>query len=407
MKPTGPLAGIRIIDMSMMLLGPYATKLLADLGADVIKVEAPTGDGRRDYGPRRHPKMGGMFIAENRGKRSIVLDLKQPQGRDALIRLCRDADALLFNTRPQSMARLGLSWDALRAVNPRLVYFGATGFGQDGPYAARAAYDDIIQGLVALPDLEARIHGKPRYVPLNISDRNTGMSAAIALLAALLDRNRTGEGQAVEVPMFETMAEYVISEHLWGAVFEPPEGQIGTQRQFERRPAKTKDGYLCAMFATDAQLARFCREAGVTHLLADPRFGERAVRLQHLTEFYDSLDALFSSRTTAEWLPVLEAADVAAMPMNTLESVFDDPHLKAVGFFQEVDHPTEGRIRSLKNPIKWSKSQPFNPLPAPRLGEHSVEVLREAGFAAAEIDALIAAGITVDARTLPSGKESA
>ena len=387
---TGPLQGIRIIDLTTTLLGPYATQMLADLGADVIKVEPPGGDIRRKLGPERHRGMSASYLHVNRGKRNIVIDLKHFEGRAALLRLCRQADALVHNSRREAMARLQLGYEDIVLVNPAIVYCAAVGFGAHGPYAKKPAYDDLIQGLAGLPSLQQRASGTASFVPLNLADRVVGMAFANAILAALLHRARTGEGQAVEVPMFETMTEFVLSEHLWGHTFVPPFEGMGAVRMFDRKPTKTRDGYICHWLASDAQYARFVDALGCPQMKDDERFARRERRIRNIAALQAFVESEFSKRTTAECVALCERADVPAMPMHTLETLVEDPHLRDVGFFRTVEHPSEGAIVSMKVPSSWSKSVPNNLRPAARAGEHTREVLAEAGFDAAEIERLIA-----------------
>ncbi|MCC6534432.1 MAG: CoA transferase [Burkholderiales bacterium] len=390
--PAGPLAGMRILDLTTVLLGPYATKLLADLGADVIKVEPVGGDGRRVLGPARNPGMSCQFLVLNRSKRALALDLKQPAGRAAFLRLAATADAVVHNSRIEAMARLRLDYAAVRAVKPDIVYCVAVGFGSGGRYAGRPAYDDVIQGLSALPSLLAQICGKPQFVPINVCDRVCGVYLANAVLAALLHRERSGQGQEVEVPMFETMAEFVLSEHLWSHNFEPPVDSGSTIRLFDRRPYATADGYICVMASSDGQWRAFCDVIGRPELKTEERFAVRARRSRNAKEVYAITEACMRTRTSAEWLDVLERADIPAAPLHTLESLMADPHLDDVGFFRIEQHPSEGALRSMKLPLRFSLSRPGNSRPAPRLGEHSVEVLREAGLSDIEIEQLIACG---------------
>ena len=398
---SGPLAGVRIVDMTTVLMGPYATQILGDMGADVIKVEPPRGDGSRDLGPMRNPGMGPLFMHANRSKRSIVLDLKKKAGLRALLRLAKGADVLIYNVRPQAMARLGLSYEEVAAVNPRIVYVGTYGFGQSGPYAARPAYDDLIQGAAGLPSLAVRAGAEmPRYVPCTVADRTVGLNAVNAIAAALYYRERTGEGQAIGIPMFETMAQFVLGDHLGGRTFEPPLGPTGYARLLakERRPYATKDGYICALVYNDKQWKSFFALIGRPEVLeSDPRFADLGSRAEHIDELYRLVAETLATRTTAEWLVALDQADIPAMPMHTLDTLIDDPHLEAVGFFEMVEHPSEGPMRSMTVPGTWSKSQPTVERLAPRLGEHSAEILREAGYSAAEIEALVADGATLDA----------
>lgn len=389
----GPLSGIRVIDLTQMLLGPYATQVLADFGADVIKIEPRTGDGRRTIGPSRNPGMTSQYLHMNRGKRSIAVDLKHPQGRDVVLRLCANADVLVHNSRREAMSRLGLSYDDVARVKPDIVYGAAVGFGEAGSYASHPAYDDMIQGLAAVPSLHARLTGTPYYAPFNLSDRICGMVFVQTILAALLSRERTGAGQSVELPMFETMADFVLSEHMWGHTFVPPIEGMGATRLFERKPSSTSDGYICFWIGTDAQCARMFDALGRPDLKADKRFRARAHRNRNLTAFYQIVDAILATKTTAEWIRILHACDIPAMPLHTLESLMQDPHLEEVGFFREVEHPTEGDIVQTALASKWSGTQPSDPGPAPRLGEHTVEILREAGITAEEIDVMVQAGV--------------
>lgn len=392
---SGPLRDVRVIDMTGALMGPFAAQIMGDLGADVIKVESPDGDTTRRLGPARSPGMGPLFLHANRSKRSIVLDLKTEGGREALLRLASRADVLLFNLRPQRMAQLRLTYADLAAVNPRIVYCGAYGFGQHGPYAAKAAYDDTIQGAVALPSLIAAATGEPRYVPIAMADRTAGLTVVYAILAALYYRERTGEGQALEVPMFETLASLVLADHMYGRTFEPPLGDAGYVRLMmrERRPFATKDGYICALFYTDRHWHRLFALVGRPELADDPRFADLGARTRHAEELYAFLADTLRGRTTAEWVTALETIDVPVMPLHTLSSLLEDRHLAATGFFQVVDHPTEGSIRTMAPvPSSWSRSAPEITRQAPRLGEHTEEILRDAGYADEEIARLLRSG---------------
>lgn len=390
----GPLHGIKVIDMTSVLMGPFASQALGDMGADVIKVESPDGDLVRQIGPARHADMGPIFLNTNRNKRSLALDLKKPAGLQVLQRLLADADVLVYNVRPNAMARLGLDYDAVAALNPRLVYAGLFGFSQDGPYAARPAYDDLIQGGATLSYLIARASGgPPRYVPAAIADRIVGVTAVGGILAALLARHRTGRGQRVDVPMFETMVAFVMADHMGGLSFEPPLDEGGYARQLspERRPYRTRDGYICALVYNDKQWESFLRAVGREAMLRDdPRFANFAARSRAIDHVYGELSRIFEERSTAEWMVLLEKADIPMLPMHDLKSVLQDPHLVATGFFAIEQHPSEGAIRTMRMPMNWSDSTPDPVRPAPRHGEHSVEVLQQAGYGADEIARLIA-----------------
>ena len=298
----GPLNGLRVLDMTTVLMGPYATLQLGDMGADIIKVEPLEGDIVRQIGPGRHPGMGPMFLNVNRNKRSIALDLKQPVGREVLLRLAADADVFIYNVRPQAMARLGLAYEDVAGSNPAIIYAGVFGYGQDGPYAARPAYDDLIQGACAVPTLLAKAgDGSPRYVPLTIADRIVGLFAVNAILAALRHRDVTGRGQRIDVPMFETMANFVLIDHLGGLTFDPPLDHGGYARLLapERRPYRTKDGYLCALIYNDKQWRSFFHAIGRPDM-QDDRFRDHASRTRHIRQIYAEVAEIFVTRTTAE-----------------------------------------------------------------------------------------------------------
>ena len=389
----GPLAGFRILDLSTVLMGPYATQLLGDLGADIVKVEAPEGDILRRVGPGRSPGMGGMFLTGNRSKRSIVLDLKRPAGREALLRLAKHADVLLTNIRPAAMERLDLGYEAVAAANPAIVYVGLFGYGQDGPYAARPAYDDLIQGATGLPALAGVASGaEPRYAPVTLADRVVGLHASTAILAALLHRSRTGVGQRVE-----TMAGFMLGDHRSGLVFDPPLDEGGYARLLapDRRPYETLDGHVCALIYTDGHWRRFFDLVGRPEMLVDPRFADHSARTRHIRAIYAEVADILRTRTTAEWLNLLEQADIPCSPLNGIADLLADPHLEQVGFFQMVDHPTEGRIRTLRIPPVWSASPPEPAFQAPNLGEHGRVLLTEAGCSGDEIAAWVEAGALI------------
>ncbi|RYZ13418.1 MAG: CoA transferase [Comamonadaceae bacterium] len=390
---SGPLNGVRIVDLTTVLMGPFATQLLADMGADVIKIEAPGGDIARDVGPRRNPGMSGSFLHANRNKRSVLLDLKLPAARSALLRLVAGADVLVSNLRPQSMKRLGLAYEDVTAVKADLVYAGLYGFGEDGPYAGKPAYDDLIQGASALPAmLHAAGADAPRYVPSAMVDRIVGMSAAHAITAALFHRQRTGEGQAIEIPMFETMAQFVLGDHLAGHTFDPPVAPIGYKRLLSpnRKPYATRDGHICVLFYADRHWRAFFDLIGQPDFLQrNERFSTIGGRTEHIDELYAMVAEALTERSTAEWLAAFERADVPAMPMHTLASLVEDPHLAAVGFFERQEHPTEGSVRTMRSPTRWSRSKHGPNRPAPTLGQHTEEALREAGYDGAELDRLL------------------
>jgi crotonobetainyl-CoA:carnitine CoA-transferase CaiB-like acyl-CoA transferase len=393
----GPLQGIKVIDMTTVLMGPYATQMLGDYGADIIKVESLEGDVTRLIGPTRHPGMGPVFLNTNRSKRSICLDLKKVAGREAVLRLIASADVLVYNVRPQAMARLQLGYEEVAKVNPRLIYAGVFGFGQDGPYAAKPAYDDLIQGATALPALMAQTgDGVPRYVPNALVDRIVGLTAVGAICASLVHRDRTGQGQRLDIPMFETMASFVMGDHMGGLTYEPPLDKGGYARHLsrDRRPYQTSDGYICVIVYNDKQWENFFQATGRDDLRRDPRFATFAGRAVNIDMVYGELANIFKTRTTEAWTELLTKADVPVMPMHDLESILHDPHLVATGFFPIVEHPTEGPIRNMKVSATWSETSAEQVRLAPRLNEHGAEILREAGFSTEEIATLVREGVT-------------
>ena len=392
----GPLHGVRIVDATTVVLGPLATQMLGDLGADVVKVEPPEGDTTRKLGPTRSPDMAAFYLGCNRNKRSVVLDLKQPAGHAALMRLVKGADVLVHNFRPQAAARLQLEYERVRAVNPGIVYCATYGFRAAGPYGEKPVYDDIIQAASGLASLQAPLVGDPRYLPTIVADKTSSMAVAHALLAALYHKARTGEGQAVEVPMFETVVAWMMVEHLYGETFQPALDTAGYKRVLNRwrRPFPTKDGYLAIIPYTDAHWQTFFRVAGREDLLADPRFRTLASRLAHIELLYEELGKIAATRTNAEWLGLLDAANVPATVVNTLDTILTDPQLEATGFWKTIEHPSEGPLRTPDIPATYSRTPGEIRRHQPRLGEHSVEILKEAGLSDDEIRAMLAAGAT-------------
>jgi crotonobetainyl-CoA:carnitine CoA-transferase CaiB-like acyl-CoA transferase len=395
----GPLAGVTVVDLTSVVLGPLATQILGDLGAEVIKVEPPEGDIMRYAGPARHREMGHVFLNLNRNKRSLVLDLKRPEAKSALLALVAKSDVFMHNMRPQAITRLGFDYERLRAVNPRLVYCAAYGYGQDGPLAARPAFDDIIQGASGFVALTMATSGEARFVPTLVGDKTVGLTMVYAVMAALLQRARTGEGQCVEVPMLETMAAFVMAEHMGGLTFDPPLGPPGYARMLapDRRPHRTADGYICILPYTDRHWKEFFRVAGRPDLVDDPRIADAGTRARHFAELYALVAECVRERPTAHWLAVLEAADIPCGPVNPLAELPHDAQLAAVDFFPRVVHPSEGPIRIVRPPVKFGAADCALRRPAPRLGEHSREILREAGLGEAEIDDLLARGIAIAA----------
>jgi len=398
----GSLEGVRILDLSSVVVGPLATQILADHGADVIKVESPAGDiGRTLAGRGRTEGMSGKFLHLNRNKRSIVLDLKKPAGLAALMRMLKTADVLLWNVRPESMARMGLGYDAVRAVNPRIIYCGMFGFGQDGRYKDKPAYDSIIQGASGVAALHQRVSGTPRYVPYVMADRTVGLIAVQMILMALFRREKSGEGQAIEIPMFENMVTQVMTEHMYLATFDPhlvaqgdAANAYGDPRVLdpENRPIPTGDGYVCISANTDAQAFALFAAIGRPELKDDPRFCSVGARFRNVAAFFSIRAEGMKQKTSAEWLEIFDRMDVPAAPYHTLETLQQDPHLMDAGFFERVEHPTEGSIWNMRPANKMSAGHRRDFSPAPKLGQHTRELLGEAGYGTEEIESLINSG---------------
>ncbi len=390
----GPLAGIRVLDLTTVQMGPWCTRILADFGADMIKVEALEGDTSRYTGVALHRGMGGSFQHNARGKRSIAMDLKQPSAREALLRLVPTVDAFVSNIRPGALARLGLDYEQIKPLNPSIVYLNMVGYGSGGRYAGRPAYDDLIQAASGVAMLLQRSSGQPRFIPMAAIDRIVGSAAANALLAGLLARARTGTGQRIEVPMFETMAQFVLAEHMQGATFDPPAGPAGYARTLSqhRRPYQTRDGFIAVLPYNDGQWRRFFAAIGKAHIVeSDPRFADIAARTANIDALYEMLAEELRHRTTDEWLELLQQADIPCIRPHTLETLLEDPHLMDIGFFRFEQHPSEGRIRTMREPSTWSETAPDSAGRfAPRLGEHTREILAEAGYTPDAIAALLA-----------------
>lgn len=392
----GPLNGIRILDVTSVLMGPFSTQILGDLGADVFKIEALKGDDSRFVGDARNRGMSAGFLNTNRNKKSLAIDLKSAAGRAVILRLAASCDAFISNIRPKALDRLKLDYQSLSAANPSLVYVNLVGYGRGGRYANKPAYDDLIQAVSGLAMLNQRATGgMPRYVPLALVDRIVGTAAVNAILAALLHRSRTGEGQAVEVPMFETMCQFVLGDHLQGAAFIPPLNPPGYARLLspDRRPFATADGFIAILPYNDMQWTRYFAAIGAPELAQDPRFADISSRVANINALYSLVGAVMLRKASAEWLEILEAADIPAMPLNTIDTLMSDPHLQDVGFFQTMSHPSEGEIRTMAVPTGWSVSKPSSIEPAPRLGQNSEELLTRAGCTTTEIAELVSSGI--------------
>jgi crotonobetainyl-CoA:carnitine CoA-transferase CaiB-like acyl-CoA transferase len=373
--------------------------MLSDLGADVTKVEAPDGDLTRLGTPKHAGGMSATFLQLNRNKRAITLDLKKPEAAEALRKLIAGADVFVHNMRPEPLERLGFDYAKVNQFNPKIVYCNIWGFGRDGCYAGQAAFDDVIQGASGLVALEGFNGREMRYVPMLIADKLTGVMAAYAISGALYHRLATGEGQEVEVPMFESMTSFTMIEHLAGEAFIPPLGPPGSERHATpmRWPMKSKDGFICVLPSSDKHWRALCAASGREALLEDPRFATRAARTQHRAVVADMLAEIIESKTNREWLDILPGAGVPCMQINLLDEVVTDPHLRDVGFWYETDHPEEGRIRLMRAPYTLSKSPATIRTLPPRFGQDTAAVLAELGYSAEQIAAMIEAGAAVAA----------
>lgn len=375
----GPLGGVRVVDLTNVIMGPFATHILADLGADVIKIEAPEGDSFRRYHPFRNAGMSGGFLHLNRNKRSVVLDLKKADARAQLDALIKTADVFVHALRPKTIAGLGYDYERVRALNPDIIYCGAFGFGADGPYRDKAAYDDLIQAGSGLAALATAVRAEPAYVPTVLCDKLTGQAMAYAIIAGLFQRARGGGGQSIEVPMFETSIEFAMIEHMGGAAFEPPLGPAAFHRVLtpRRKPYRTKDSYACILPYSDRNWRDFFAFTGRMEYAADERFRSLQTRVLHIDALYVLVEEEAARRTTAEWVAFCDSVSIPCMPVMSLDEVPDDPHVRAVQLFSSDEHPTEGRYRVLRSPVKFGQTRFKVRRHAPRLGEHTEAVLAE------------------------------
>ena len=387
---TGPLKGIRVLDLTAVVLGPFATQTLGDWGADVIKIEALHGDTVRNSGVFRHRGMASVFMQINRNKRSVALDLKSEAGRAVLLRLIPTVDVLVSNIRPAGMARLGFGYDTCKALNPKLIYAVATGFGQDGPWRARPAFDEIIQAASGFASAMGS-DDEPHFVPSLLADKLTGMAVVSAICAALFQRERSGVGQLVEVPMLETLAAFNAVDMMGGMSFEPAIGPPGYKRMRERKPARTKDGWMTMLPYSAANWCAFFEAAGRPELIEELSVNDPVKRNQNIDIVYARMREIALTKTNAEWVELLLRIDVPHTVFTKMTEITEQPHMRAVGMFPLIDHPTEGPIRIARPSTRFSDTPANIRTLPPRLGEHTAEVLRELGFSDAEIAAMVAA----------------
>ena len=379
------LKGARIIELGHILMGPYAAQILGDLGADVIKIEPPEGDVYRSVGVSASPGMSAQWMNVNRNKRSVTLDLKTEPGRDAMTRLIEGADAFVHNMRPAAVDRLGFGPAAARALNPSLIYCFAAGFGSDGPYRDKPAFDDIIQGFSGLASVNAGSDGAPRLLPVSIADTVSGLILAQALLAGLYHKQASGEGAVIEAPMFEGLAGVVLNQHLAGRAYDPPRGGTGYARLTSphRHPARTRDGYIIHGVYKAKHWRAFLNAVGREDVIDAGLLADDRALAANITRLYAiAAQEILPARTTAQWRALFDALDIPSAPVNTLETLMTDPHLQAVGLFQHYDHPSEGPMLELRSPFRVDGVPQADNRPPPRAGEHSAEVLSELGLSA-------------------------
>ncbi len=382
---TGPLAGIKIIDMSSVVLGPFATLILADLGAEVIKVETEVGDIMRHAGPAPHPGMGSIYTTLNGNKKSVCINAKTPAGKAELRALIAEADVFFHNVRMKGMERLGFAYEDVASIKSDIIYVHCAGYGKDGPYADLPAYDDLIQVASGFADMiRMRDGGPPSYMPSLVADKTVGLYAAYATMAALFHKERTGEGQFVQVPMFETFTFFHLMENLYGETWLPGNGHMAYSRSVNpnRKPYPTKDGYIGLVPYSDAQWQLFFDVGGKSEVFSDPRFSTYEARTANITELYGIIEEVAKTRTTAEWLEILHKLEIPAMAFKSNEEVLEDPHLKAVGFFQTLDHPLGAKYRTMRHPVHFSKTPAVERSHPPALGADTEIVLSALGLGA-------------------------
>lgn len=379
------LSDIKIADMTTVIFGPYCTQTLADLGADVVKVEPQGGDDFRNVGkPANNRNMGPCHLTINRGKRSVVWDLKSDTGKAAIRKLIGESDIFIHNIRPDAVARLGLTFDEVKAIKPDIVYVHCLGFGSDGPYAGRPAYDDLIQGLSGATMLLPKVDGneRPRFIPTAFADKVSGMHAMYATLAALHHRDRTGEAVHVEVPMFECVTHFLLEEHFYEAEFDPPVGPFLYQRQVDpsRQPLKTSNGWIVIAPYVDTRWIKLFDVMGAPHELEDERIADRKGRFFNQDYMMSRVQEYFEKQTTEYWLEALGKADIPAARVNDFPDLQKDPHLVATNFFRRREHPTEGGYWETQPPVVFRGQPEREVTPAPAIGEHTEIVLSELGL---------------------------
>jgi crotonobetainyl-CoA:carnitine CoA-transferase CaiB-like acyl-CoA transferase len=391
MSQSLPLEGLRVLDLTTVIMGPFTTQVLGDFGADIIKIEDPNGDMTRDIGPSRSNKMSSMYLGVNRNKRSIVLNLKKPEAKAALWKLIEDADVIVHNIRPQKIAALGFDPDTVLAKKPDIIYVGLHGYREDGPYGGQPAFDDVIQGQSGIAGTFSARDGEPHIVPTVMADKSIGLLASTGLLAAYIKKLKTGEGSYLEVSMFEGMVGYTLIEHHFGETFIPSIGQIGYPRALSehRKPYKSSDGYISILPYTNQQWINFFTIIGREDLIDDDRFSTIKARSKDINTLYNLVRKSVIDKTNNEWVEVLKKAEIPFGVVNRLEDLKDDPQLKKLSFFRKYNHPTEGKLVVPDSAFRFNRQSLPIRRHQPKLGEHSKNILKEAGFSELEIENIL------------------
>ena len=401
----GPLTGVRVLDFSSVITGPFCTMMMADLGADVIKIEAPSGDILRHLSMTFKAGFGSWFVNFNRNKRSIVLDLKQPTARDTILEMVKQSDVFVQNLRPGVMERLGLDYPTVRAQNPKIVYLSISGFGPEGPYAHKPCYDPVIQGMSGLAFVQGG-DGKPTFLRTAIADKMTSMNAVYHVLAALVAAERQGVGQEIKLSMIDSLLSFIGPDTMFGYTFIPDdEHRHLSISNALVQPMRTKDGYIVACAATDDQWQRMCRAMDKPEWIET--YPTPAVRAVSLPDILAAIDEFLPQKTSQEWLAVFEDADVPCGPVYTFDEALRDPQLLQNQTFVEYEHPVAGRIRGVNVPGKFSATPPQIRHHAPGLGEHTVEILQEFGLSQRHITTLLEAGVATQEQTAPAKQTAA
>jgi formyl-CoA transferase len=396
----GPLTGIRILDLTSVVLGPLATQILGDYGAEIIKVESLEGDLMRANGVHLAPGMSSIYLTINRNKQSLALDLKSEAGKSILRQLIPRVDAVVHNMRVSAIDKLGFGYDEVVKLNPQIVYCAATGFDQDGPDKDRPAFDDIIQAACGLASVNSLGKSRPDYISTLVADKTTGMALVNAVLAALLAKARSGQGQYVEVPMLETMVAFTLVEHMGGLTRNPATQNAGYSRVLScgRQPSPTRDVYIAMLPYTNHHWESFFRDAGEEALGKELGVTNRVTRNANIQGLYAALHKITATKTTAEWIEICDRLDIPATPIYTMEELPSHPQLQAVQLFTDEIHPDLGAIRSVRPPVKFAKTPAKVRHQARRLGQDTESILTDLGYSHTDIQSLVQQGAIVNGK---------